>query len=155
MNNRNTFNIGILLVTLLSLGSGTVAAAQLAVPGDNLYTIKTVSEDVRLALAIPEKTKIAVHYQITERKIKEVETLRQRQGKTKDIEVAIEKIAKHSEKLSAYVKNNESSQADKMKQNIIKQQNKLEKLQVKTAQPKKVKDEHDKKESSKVDKVID
>lgn len=155
MKTRNTFNIGILLVTLLSLGSGTVAAAQLAVPGDNLYKIKTLSEDVRLALAIPEKTKIAVHYQITEKKIREVEVLRQQQGKTEDIDVAIEKIAEHSKKLSAYVKNNKSSQTDKMKQNILKQQNKLQKLQVKTAQPKKVKDEHDIKESSKVDKVID
>lgn len=155
MKNSHLFNMGTLLVVLLSVGGGTVAAAQLAVPGDNLYKIKTLSEDVRLALAIPEKTKIAVHYQIIEEKIREVEVLRQLQEKTDDIEVAMEKIADHGEKLSAYLKNNQSSQADKMKENLLKQQNKLQKLQVKTTQPEKVKDEPDIKESSKVDKLND
>ncbi|MDQ3017109.1 MAG: DUF5667 domain-containing protein [Bacteroidota bacterium] len=125
MKNNINLNFGILIVMLLSVTGGSLGAAQLSLPGENLYKLKTVSENMRVALVWSEKSKAIVHSQISEEKIKEIEKLNERKGKNENVEVALENMSKHQEKVMEYVEKNNDKQFTDEKENIIKQQKML------------------------------
>ncbi len=63
-------------VMIVVLGGGTVYAAQGALPGDTLYTVKvSVAEPVRAALAFSDEAKLSVHTDIAEERLEEAQSL--------------------------------------------------------------------------------
>lgn len=65
-----------LLVFLLVVGSGfTVYAAQGSLPGDPLYSIKSIGEDVRLSMTFSTKTKLELTLDYTNRRLVEISQL--------------------------------------------------------------------------------
>lgn len=66
-------------IGIIAIGSGTVSAAQGALPGDILYPIKVnVTEPVEAALASSPREKAETNAKFAERRIHEVETLARR-----------------------------------------------------------------------------
>jgi hypothetical protein len=68
--------VALSLVFVVLAGSGTVYAAQGAVPGDVLYTVKvSITEPVREALAFSDEAKIEFHIEVAEERLEEAEAL--------------------------------------------------------------------------------
>lgn len=74
----------IVAVGIIGSSGVTVAASQKSIPGDALYPVKKVTENVRVAAAISKKDKAKVHLDIAEEKVKEIEKLEEK-GKTEKI----------------------------------------------------------------------
>jgi hypothetical protein len=71
--------VPIVALSLLVVMSGTAGAAELALPGDLLYSIKVnVNEEVRAALATTPQAKASVAITRAETRIKEIEALEER-----------------------------------------------------------------------------
>jgi hypothetical protein len=70
--------IAVLLLVVLgtaALGSGVVWAAQDSLPGDLLYPVKLVTEDLRLALASAPANQVDLALQLVEERVGEVQAL--------------------------------------------------------------------------------
>ena len=63
------------LITVGALGVATVATAQIVLPGNPLYGIKTTTNTMRLAVAVTEEQKAKTHLSIAAVKIDELERL--------------------------------------------------------------------------------
>lgn len=64
-----------LAVMLLFGGSGVTFAAQGSLPGDLLYPVKTLSENVRVGLAFSDEAKAQVNAKLASRRLEEAEKL--------------------------------------------------------------------------------
>lgn len=67
--------VGVLLLVLVTVSSFTVYAAQSSLPGDPLYAIKSVSEDIRLSMTISPQAKLDLTLEYTNRRIGEIHSL--------------------------------------------------------------------------------
>jgi hypothetical protein len=68
--------IAVILVAIILVGSSiTVYAAQSSLPGEPLYTIKSISEDVRLSMAFSTKAKLDLTLTYTNRRVSEISSL--------------------------------------------------------------------------------
>jgi hypothetical protein len=68
--------IAAILVAILLLGSSfTVFAAQNSLPGEPLYTLKSISEDIRLSMAFSAETKLDLTLSFTNRRVNEISGL--------------------------------------------------------------------------------
>ncbi|MFZ2096046.1 MAG: DUF5667 domain-containing protein [Anaerolineales bacterium] len=68
--------IAVILVAIILVGSSiTVYAAQSSLPGEPLYTIKSISEDVRLSMALSAKAKLDLTLTYTNRRVSEISSL--------------------------------------------------------------------------------
>jgi hypothetical protein len=68
--------IAVLVVVILLAGSSaTVFAAQNSLPGEPLYAIKSLSEDVRLTMALNPQTKLDLTLTYTNRRAEEISSL--------------------------------------------------------------------------------
>lgn len=65
----------VMMVFLLSSGTGLVNAASNALPGDSLYTVKRSWEDVRLFLVISPDSRQLLETQFEEERVQEIEEL--------------------------------------------------------------------------------
>jgi len=79
------------IVGTVSASGVTVVASQKSIPGDALYPVKQVTENVRVAAAFSKIDKAKVHLSIAEEKVKEIEKLEEK-GK-------IDKIAEAAQNL--------------------------------------------------------
>ncbi|MBI2334345.1 hypothetical protein HYU96_00940 [Candidatus Daviesbacteria bacterium] len=61
-------------------GTGAAVASQGSVPGDGLYPVKTLTENVRLASSFGQESKTRTQLAIAEEKLKEIEKLQVRGG---------------------------------------------------------------------------
>ena len=81
MKNQQGF-VPIAVLAILAVvgvgGTGTVIASQGSVPGDGLYPVKILTENVRLATAFDEESKAETQLAIAEEKLKEIEKLQER-----------------------------------------------------------------------------
>ena len=83
--------VGVALVLVLMLGSGTSYAAEGALPGDILYPIKkVVNEGVRGALAVSPQAQVAWQTERASRRLAEAEKLVQNNNLTQDKIAVIE-----------------------------------------------------------------
>ncbi len=73
--------VAVLLLVLLAASSLTVYAAQSSLPGDALYAIKSVSEDIRLSLTFTPQAKLNLTMDYTTKRVGEIQSL-VRQGKS-------------------------------------------------------------------------
>jgi hypothetical protein len=67
--------IVILVLVLLGASSFTVFAAQSSLPGDPLYPIKSVSEDIRISLAFSTQAKLNLTMDYTNQRVREIQGL--------------------------------------------------------------------------------
>jgi hypothetical protein len=68
--------IAVIMVVIFLVGSSiTVYAAQSSLPGEPLYTIKSISEDVRLSMAFSPKAKLDLTLTYTSRRVSEISNL--------------------------------------------------------------------------------
>ena len=77
MNKRGYVTLALVLVTALSFGLATVATAQLSVPGDTLYGLKSMSEEVYLSLAVTDTARAKAALSIAESKLSEIQELQE------------------------------------------------------------------------------
>ncbi len=63
------------IVAVVALLSGTVAAAQVSLPGSPLYGIKSATEDARVAVVFSNENKAKTHLSIAKEKVRELELL--------------------------------------------------------------------------------
>ncbi len=63
------------LLLVMVLGTGAVAASANSLPGDTLYPVKRVSEEVRLLLAFDQQTKAQLQRDMDERRIEEAKAV--------------------------------------------------------------------------------
>ncbi len=85
-------------LTALLGGGGAVYASESALPGDTLYPVKTLVEDVQLALSGPEQD-AQLLAQFAQRRMEEVQTLAA-EGRFEDIPLA---MARYQEEVQAMV----------------------------------------------------
>lgn len=79
------------VLVIAVIGGGTAYAAEAAVPGDALYTIKVnVNEKVAEAFAAGAEARASVHANLAERRMKEAEVLVERGALTRDAKEEIE-----------------------------------------------------------------
>ncbi len=86
----------IILVIVLALsaaGGGTAYAAQGALPGDTLYSVKLATEEVRMLLPGSDSARTERALTFAERRIKEMETLAERE-RWDDTELASQRFAR-------------------------------------------------------------
>lgn len=87
------------IVGIVGVGGTTAAvASQAAVPGDALYPVKELTENVRVATALSEEDKAKVYLVIAEEKLKEVEKLTQKGAPVDRIEDALERLEENQSK---------------------------------------------------------
>jgi hypothetical protein len=65
----------LLLAIFLSLGSGVALAAQSAIPGDALYTVKTTLESAQLATSLSESRSAHLNILFAQRRLSEIQIL--------------------------------------------------------------------------------
>ena len=81
----------IAVVMVLFSGMGIVVASSGALPGESLYTIKLVTEKVKLATSVSDMHKAKLHIQFAERRADEIARL-VREGKTESIPALTDEI---------------------------------------------------------------
>ncbi len=93
------------VLVLAVVGSSTAYAAERAIPGDLLYTIKVnVNESVRAALAVSNESKVSWHAEAAERRMQEAEVLAARGTLTADVKAELEaNFDTHATKVEALV----------------------------------------------------
>ena len=69
------FAVLLAVIIVLAGGSATVLAAQNSLPGDQLYPVKTWSEDVRLSLTFSTQAKLNLTLEYTNRRLGEISSL--------------------------------------------------------------------------------
>lgn len=93
------------VLILALVGGGTAYAAESAVPGDALYSIKVnVNEKITEALATSIETKAAAHAKFAERRLREAEVLAERGALTAKTKEEIEmRLDHHAEEIDIVV----------------------------------------------------
>jgi hypothetical protein len=91
--------IAIVLVLAIFFGGTAVSAyaAQSALPGDALYSMKTAIEDASADLAMDSARIVRVYLRLAEKRIDEIETLAT-QGRYQDMEMAVTRFQSHVDK---------------------------------------------------------
>jgi len=84
---------------LVLAGGSTVAAASSSVPGDSLYSVKTTSERVWLAVAFSDSAKVRLQARFAQRRVREMAQLIER-GETGDLRTLSAKLDAHLADLS-------------------------------------------------------
>jgi len=98
------------LIILLS-GGGAAAASQNSLPGDVLYPIKNLTEDVRLAVTMDQKAKANLNIEFAQKRIEEIQKLltasstEQNANKAQGIQKALDNFNSHLEKVLANADN--------------------------------------------------
>jgi len=96
--------IGVMIVALLAGGGGTVYASQSSLPGDTLYPVKLMTEDVQTAVAWSPEKKVGMETKFANRRLEEIKKLqeklknRDREIKPEVVEKAMEKAAERLDK---------------------------------------------------------
>jgi hypothetical protein len=83
---------GIIIVALLA-GGGTTLASQSSLPGDTLYPVKLVTENVQTAMAFNPEKKVELEAKFANRRLEEIQKLQERL-KNKEGEIPSEVVEK-------------------------------------------------------------
>src|SRR5687767_6325132 len=91
----------IILFATLAVGGGgaaTVKASQSSLPGQPLYSIKELTEQARVAIALTPEAKSRVYLDIANTKLQEAEQMQSSGGSGEVIAQALEKFQQYQEK---------------------------------------------------------
>lgn len=123
-----------IIIGLVAVGGGIVAASQNAVPGNVLYGLKNATEKVRTVLSFTHSEKAQTHLSITLEKLEEIERLRSQKNPAQHITAAAESLKKHQdaaiEELNQSNSNNQNTPdlVNKLQMNSEQQQTVLQDL---------------------------
>lgn len=101
--------IGAMIVALLAGGGGTVYASQGSLPGDTLYPVKLMTEDVQTTVAFDPEKKAEIETRFANRRLEEIQKLqgrlKKKNGEIKPevVEKAMERAAERLEKVEARI----------------------------------------------------
>ncbi len=109
--------VGIIIATLLT-GGGTAYASQSSLPGDALYPVKLMTEDVQMAAAWNAEKKVEVETKLANRRLEEVQKL-QKKLKKKNGEIKSEVVEKAMERAEERLNKAESRIAE-MEEGVLK-----------------------------------
>ena len=82
----------VIIIGLVALAGGTVAASQNAIPGDALYGLKNTTEKVRTVLSFTHSEKAKTHLSITLEKLEDIQKLQAQGGSGKQISEAAKSL---------------------------------------------------------------
>lgn len=95
--------IVIALITMLS-GGGAALASQNSLPGEALYPVKTLTEDVRSALTINKQSEAKLQSKLAAERLEEVSKMLQANNvDSQGVEIALSKLKDHVAKMSQIV----------------------------------------------------
>lgn len=123
--------IAVIIIAVLGSGAVTVQTAQKSVPGDPFYSIKEVTEDIRVVVA---RNKAQIYLDLAAEKNKELEILQQRDASEEKVTKLIGQIENYNKKATDLLgKAQEKGQdvtkeVEKLKTNITVQKKTLEKV---------------------------
>lgn len=81
----------LIIISLLGGGAGATYASQASLPGDVLYPVKLVTEQVQVALTIDDTKEAALHLKLSSKRLEEVEELAHEGKKDPEIvKIAVE-----------------------------------------------------------------
>ena len=86
-----------IIVGLVALSGGTVAASQNAIPGDTLYGLKNATEKVRTVLSFTHSEKAKTHLSITLEKLEEIQKLQAQGGSGQQISEAAKSLKENQD----------------------------------------------------------
>lgn len=124
-----------LVIAILIGGESVVYASQFSLPGETLYPIKTLAENVKKAFIFNEEEKIEFEIKLAQERVKEINSiLREEKQDTKNIKIAEKLLEKHIQKAKKL--SNEKTQEFKAKvddniSNINKEKNNNKSNQIK------------------------
>jgi hypothetical protein len=110
--------IGAIIVALLAGGGGTVYASQSSLPGDALYPVKLMTEDVQTTVAWNPEKKVEMETKFANRRLEEVQKL-QKRLKNKDGEIKPEVVEKAMERAAERLDKAEARIAE-MEEGVLK-----------------------------------
>ena len=88
--------IAIIAITVIAGGTiATTVAAQESIPGDTLYSVKEITDEIRVATQFSEEGKINTHLVIANEKTQELEKLEAQGASPEHIATAIKHLGKH------------------------------------------------------------
>lgn len=123
--------IVIIIIAIMGSGAVTVQASQKSVPGDPLYSIKEITENIKIATA---GNKAQAYLDLATEKNNELEVLQQRDTSEDKVIKLIEKIQNYNQKISdllgqAQDKGKDvTKEVERLKTNSDKQKKTLEKV---------------------------
>lgn len=90
------------LIIATILGGGVVGASQGSLPGDALFPVKTLTEDVRINLSGSSEGKAKLHTDFAGQRVKEVSRLlEQKKGSADGLKIALANLERHSKSASS------------------------------------------------------
>jgi soluble cytochrome b562 len=110
--------VGIIIATLLA-GGGTAYASQGSLPGDALYPVKLMAEDVQMAAAWNSEKKVEMETKFANRRLEEVQKLQEKLRK-KNGEIKPEVVEKAMERAEERLNKAESRIAE-MEDGVLKE----------------------------------
>ncbi|MES2953572.1 MAG: DUF5667 domain-containing protein [Patescibacteria group bacterium] len=107
------------IIGLVALMGGTVATAQISLPGSPLYGIKTATERARLAIALSDENKAKTHLSIAADKLRELEELSDKNASLETIEKVEASFEENQSKAKGYIGSREKEvDAPKLSQKL-------------------------------------
>ncbi len=120
--------IGVIIAALLA-GGGTAYASQSSLPGDALYPVKLVTEDVQTTVALDQERKAELETKFANRRLEEIQKLQERLKKKNGeirpevVEKAMERAAEKLEKVETRIAEMEEG---KLKEKALEAASRLE-----------------------------
>lgn len=120
--------IGVIIAALLA-GGGTAYASQTSLPGDTLYPVKLMTEDVQTAAAWSPEKKVQMETKFANRRLEEIKNL-QEKLKNKNGEIKLEVVEKAMERAAERLDKAEARIAEmeegKLKEKALEAASRLE-----------------------------
>ncbi len=96
--NERGFALLIAIIAISVIAGGTIVttvAAQESIPGDTLYSVKEITDEIRVATQFSEEGRINTHLDIANEKTQELEKLEAQGASPEHIATAIKHLGKH------------------------------------------------------------
>ena len=108
-----------LIIAILIGGESVVYASQFSLPGETLYPIKTLTENVKKTFIFNKEEKAEFEIKLAQERIKEMNSiLKEEKQDTKDIEIAEKLLEKHIQKAQKLSNNQTQEFKNKINNNI-------------------------------------
>lgn len=159
-NNSYTGSAALALI-ILAIGVGGIASAsQASLPGDNLYTIKILSEELRSAFTVSPAAKALLEVEFSANRIEEIKKVVQKSGiESKNINVALDRLQKNTAKAADIIDrekqngNDVSALAKNIEEKNTANQNMLDQILKKTVKETAEPDETSDREKNKTNDI--
>jgi vacuolar-type H+-ATPase subunit F/Vma7 len=98
------------VIVILFVSGGTIAASSSALPDNPLYSVKLASEQVRLVFTFSDAGKAELHTQLAEKRVQEIVAMAH-QGNTEQVTILTTKLASYLEEANYSIKRVEEIEA--------------------------------------------